>query len=200
MDFDGRFKALHYFAKRFYAPVAQGLFNEGKNITVNIANEKLSSFNGVVKYGVRKSDFTSVYECEKSVTIEPLSSLDVVSVSNAEFNKIRDAYFYAELYNETGELIASNIELGIVPKHFKLLKPTIKVEVNKVEGGANITLCSDVLAKDVEISFENHDIEISDNFFDLSSSKPYTVFAKTNLSKEELEKEISIFSVYDISK
>ena len=200
IDYYGRFKALHYYAKRFYAPVAMGLFNEESTVAINIANEKLVAFCGTVKYGVKKNDFTPVYECEKSFTVEPLTSLDVVCVPNSEFNGTRDAYFYAELYNEKGELIASNVELGTVPKHFMLLKPAIKAEVKATDGGAYITLSSNALAKDVEVSFKNYDIEISDNYFDLPSGKPYTIFAKTELTKEELEKEICLFSVYDMSK
>jgi hypothetical protein len=69
-----------------------------------------------------------------------------------------------------------------------------------VEDGALISLTTNALAKDVEISFKNHDIVLSDNYFDLASKDPYTVFAKTTLSKDELEKELSLLTAYDISK
>ena len=200
IDYYGRYKALHYYAKRFYAPIALGLFNENDKITINIANEQMTPFEGYVKYGVRKSNLDLLYESTKQFSVAALSSLDVETVSNSEFNGHRDAYFYAELYDNSGKLIASNVELGIVPKHFDFLKPTIEAKIDIAKDGAYITLTSDVLAKDVEISFKNYDIELSDNYFDLSSKSEYTVFAKTTLSKDELEKEISLFSVYDMSK
>ena len=200
LDYYGRYKALHYYARRFYAPVALGLFSEHDKITINVANEKMEAFEGYVKYGVRKNDLTTVYEKTKHFSVMPLTSLDVESVSNTDFNGHRDAYFYAELYDKNGVLITSNIELGTVPKHFKLLKPSITAEFETVDGGTYVTLSSDVLAKDVEISFKNYDIELSDNYFDISSKEPFKVYLKTTLSKSELEKEISIFSVYDISK
>ncbi len=200
IDYYGRYKALHYYAKRFYSKIALGLFNEGNSITVNVASESTEPFEGYVKYSVRKNDFSVISEGEKHFTLSPLSSLDVECVPNFEFNGCRDTYFYAELYSKDGVLIAKNTELGAEPKHFKLLKPSIKAEITTVEGGALITLTSDVLAKDVEISLKNHDIVFSDNYFDLASQSPYTVFAKTTLSREELENEISLFSVYDISK
>jgi hypothetical protein len=56
-----------------------------------------------------------------------------------------------------------------------------------------------VLAKDVEISFKNHDAVLSDNYFDLPTNEPYTVFAKTNVPASELLSEIQIVSVYDIA-
>ena len=198
IDYYGRYKALHYYAKRFYSKIALGLFNEGDTITINVASESMDSFEGYIKYGVRKNDLSLVYESEKHFTISPLSSLDVECVPNFEFNTHRDAYFYAELYDKNDKLIAKSTELGTEPKHFKLLKPTIDTKIEMVDGGALITLSSDVLAKDVEISFKNHDIVVSDNYFDLATDMPYTVFAKTTLTKSELEQEISLFSVYDI--
>ena len=200
IDYYGRYKALHYYAKRFYSKIALGLFNEGDTVTVNVASESTEPFEGYIKYSVRRNDLSIISEGEKHFMLAPLSSLDVESVPNFEFNGHRDAYFYAELYDKNGKLIARNTELGAEPKHFKLLKPTVKVEIESVEGGALITLESDVLAKDVEISLKNHDIVLSDNYFDLASEAPYTVFAKTTLDKNELEGEISVFSVYDISK
>jgi beta-mannosidase len=200
IDYYGRYKALHYFAKRFYSKIALGLFNEGDIITINVASESTEPFEGYVKYSIRGNDLSVISEGETSFTLSPLSSLDVKSVPNFEFNRHRDAYFYAELYDKNGNLIAKNTELGTEPKHFKLLKPTIKLDISMVEGGALITLTSDVLAKDVELSLKNHDAIFSDNYFDLASESSYTVFAKTNLTKEELEKELCLFSVYDISK
>ena len=200
IDYYGRYKALHYFAKRFYSKIALGLFNEGDIITINVASESTEPFEGYVKYSIRGNDLSVISEGETSFTLCPLSSLDVKSVPNFEFNRHRDAYFYAELYDKNGNLIAKNTELGTEPKHFKLLKPTIKLDISMVEGGALITLTSDVLAKDVELSLKNHDAIFSDNYFDLASESSYTVFAKTNLTKEELEKELCLFSVYDISK
>lgn len=200
IDYYGRFKALHYYAKRFYAPISLGLFNEDGQITINIASESPKAFVGTLKYGVRKNDLSVVYERERKIEIAPFSTNDVECVSNSDFNSHRDAYFYAELYDENGNLVSKNTELGTGPKHFKLLKPTVKTDVRVAEGGAYISLSSDVFVKDLEISFENYDFEISDNYFDLATEQSYSVFVKSSLSKEELEKEIRLFSVYDMSK
>ena len=112
----------------------------------------------------------------------------------------RDTYFYCELYNENNEILARNTELGTPPKHFKFLNPNISVSVKKENGVAHISLKASAFAKNVEVSFKNHDIALSDNYFDLINDTPYTVFAKTELSAEELLSEIKTMSVYDISE
>lgn len=57
VDYFGRRKALHYHAKRFYAPVLLTAVKEGYDVTVNISNEKLSSFEGVVEWCVSDNNF-----------------------------------------------------------------------------------------------------------------------------------------------
>ena len=198
VDYYGRYKALHYFAKRFYQPLALGLFNEDKEITVNIANESFEAFDGYIKAGVMKNDFTVVFNTQKEFSISPLSSLDVYTVSNADFNGINDAYFYAELYDKNGKLLARNIELGTKPKYFKFLKPSIKIEAENTKDGVYFTFTSNVLAKSVQVQFNSYDIDLEDNYFDLSNGEPYRIFAKTNLDKQALLDDISLLTVYDI--
>ena len=198
IDYYGRYKALHYYAKRFYQPVALGLFNENGKVCANVANEAFEKFEGYIKAGVMKNDFTPVCEYRFDVTVEPLSSLDVGSAPSTDFDGKRDSYFFAELYDKNGVLLARNTELGTVPKHFMLLDPQIKVSAEAAEGGVYLTLTASAFAKDVEISFNSYDIPLSDNYFDMINGNEYTVFAKTELSTKELLRDISVMSVYDI--
>ena len=198
IDYFGRYKALHYFAKRFYQGVALGLFNESDKITINVSNETMCNFSGYIKYGVMKNDFSSVSFSVKQVSVDALSSKDTVSVTNEEFNGSFDKYFFAELYDLDNNLIARNVELGKKPKHFKFLKPSISVDFEECCEGVYLTFKSEALAKNVFVSFKDYDVFLSDNFFDLSSKEPYKILAKTSLSASVLKEKISLISVYDI--
>ena len=48
VDSFGRYKALHYAARKFYAPVAMGLFLERGKLVVNLSNETRAPFRGSV--------------------------------------------------------------------------------------------------------------------------------------------------------
>ena len=198
IDYFGRYKALHYFAKNFYAPVALGLFNEGDKIAINVANETMNDFSGIVRYGVRKNNLDVIYTKENQITVNALSSSDVISITNEQFNEKRDTYFYAELYDQDGKLLAINTELGTKPKHFKFINPEITVDVEKTGDLACFTVSSKVFAKNVELSLENNDITFSDNYFDLPTGEMYKVYAATELTKSELEQQVRTMSVYDI--
>lgn len=198
IDYYGRYKALHYFAKKFYQDTALGLFNENNQITVNVANEALQDFKGYIKVGIMKNDFSPIYEDKAPVFVPALSSADIESYSNELFSGKRDCYFYAELYNDKNELIAKSTELGVKPKHFIFLKPSIEIKAYNCDSGVCFELSSSVLAKNVEISFKNHDIVLSDNYFDLSNDSAYRVYAKTDICANELLNDISVISVFDI--
>ncbi|MBQ7352634.1 MAG: glycoside hydrolase family 2 protein [Clostridia bacterium] len=199
VDYFGRYKALHYFAKNFYQPVSLGLFNENGQITINVSNETLNDFEGYILVGIMKNDFTSLFESKARVSVKSLSSLDIESYSSKELLNTRDTYFYAELYDKNDKLLARNTELSINPKHFDFLKPDIKVDIKNADGGYYLSFISSAFAKNVEVSFKNHDIVLSDNYFDLINDKPYEVFARTDLDKQTLFNEIKLLSVYDIA-
>jgi beta-mannosidase len=199
IDYYGRYKALHYFAKKFYQGVSLGLFNENGKITINIANETLSDFKGYIKVGIIKNDLIVIFEDKKDVSVSSLTSSDACAYGSDLIENSRDTYFYCELYNENNEILARNTELGTPPKHFKFLNPNISVSVKKENGVAQISLKASAFAKNVEVSFKNHDIALSDNYFDLINDTPYTIFAKTDLTENEILNEISLMSVYDIA-
>lgn len=200
IDYYGRYKALHYFAKKFYQSVSLGLFNENGKISVNVANETLSDFKGYIKVGVVKNDFTVIFEDTRDISVASLTSNDVAAYGSDLIDSSRDTFFYCELYNENGEILARNTELGVKPKHFKFLNPNISVSVKKENGVAYISVKASAFTKNVEVSLKNHDITLSDNYFDLISDTPYTIFAKTDLTEKEILEEISFMSVYDIAK
>jgi len=199
IDSNLRYKALHYAAKKFYSPVAMGLFLENDTLTVNIANETMSDFSGEIKLCISNSDFEEKKVCKQKFTVDKLSSNDVFSVK-VDFENQYDEFIYVDLYDDKGNFISRQIQLFTVPKHFNWKKPELKVDISDCEGGVEITVSSDVFAKGVNIDFDGFDLVLSDNFFDLTNSDKYTVKSETSFSAEELRNAVKIMSVYDIGK
>lgn len=198
VDYYGRYKALHHAAKKFYAPVAMGLFLEKNKLTVNIANETMSDFEGEVR--IYRSDLRLCKQEGKAekVFVGALTSEDVLSMDVSFENKYSE-FIYADLYDSDGNFVMRQTELLVKPKHFEWEKPEIKVSMEDIDGGVKISVSSDIFAKGIYIDFDC-DVTLSDNFFDITNKDAYEIIAKTNLSAKELEKSIKIMSVYDIGK
>lgn len=200
VDYFGRYKALHYFARRFYAPVEIGLFLENGEMTINVANEKMSDFDGYVIAGIVKNDLTCVQKARFDVKVGSLSSVDIASVSAVDFENSREDVFFAELYSKDGELISTTSELFCEPKHFIFIEPKISISAQRDGDTVYLTLNSESYARAVEISFNSYDLHLSDNYFDLFSDTPRTVSIKTELSCEQLLDDISLMSVYNVGR
>ena len=199
VDSFGRYKALHYAAKKFYSPVVMGLFLENGTLTINVANETMNDFRGSVKVYFSDTSFDVLNKFRADFTVPALSSQDVLTLK-AECENMYKEYIYAELYDENGELIMRQTELYTPPKFFEWEKPQITVNMTEGDGEIAIELSSDTFAKGVYIDFENCDPKLSTNFFDIVNGEVYTVRAKTDIGAKELLKQIKIKSVYDIGR
>ncbi len=197
IDYYGRYKALHYAARKFYAPIATGLFCEDDKITVNVQNETLFDQNITVRWAVCKNDNTVIYSGEIKERAEKLSSFDLPAIKVPNMD-VYSTYFYADLYDEAGSFIMRQTQLFTKPKHFDWIKPEIRLEAKDVEGGVEFCLSANVFAKAVELDFANRDVILSDNYMDLVDGNAYVITAKTEYSAEELLADARIQSVYDI--
>ncbi len=197
IDYYGRYKALHYAAKKFYAPVAMGLFLEDDVLTVNVSNETMQNFKGSICVKLCTNDFTVIQEAKAEVAVEKLEALDVFRTAMICSDKY-STFITATLYDEQGKLIMDQTELFVKPKHYSFEKPEITVGFLQMEEGVEISVSSDRFAKAVEIDFREMDCVLSENFFDLTGKTPKVVFAKTEYSAEQLREYLIIRSVYDI--
>lgn len=199
VDSDLRYKALHYAAKKFYAPVEMGLFLEKDKLTVNISNETMNNFKGVVKLYVSDSYFNVDDEHVCNIEVGSLVSEDVLTVS-VDLENIYNQYIYVDLFDDDGKFLCRNTQLLTAAKHYEWQKPNINVDITDCDGGVEISVSSDVFAKGVNIDFDGIDCVLTDNFFDLTNDKPYIVKAKTAYASEQLKSTLKVMSVYDIGR
>lgn len=199
VDYFGRYKALHYAARKFYAPVAMGLFREKNNFTVNISNETMDDFEGEVRIFHSDAEFNVIRSYTKEISVNALSSTDVFSEEFTPGN-IYAEYLYSELYDKNGNFVMRQTELFVPPKHFEWKKPNIKTEISVLGNKTVIDISSDTFTKGVFIDFSDTDCILSDNFFDLTNEKSYRVTVESDLASHELKEQMKIMSVFDIDK
>ncbi len=197
VDYFGRYKALHYAARKFYAPVAMGLFLEGDTLTVNVSNETRQSFRGSLRLSLRSADTSILDSTAREVQVEALTAADVLVYRLPDADPY-STYLAAELYDASGRLVMRQAEMQTPCKHFAWLKPTITASFADIPGGVEIAVSADVFAKGVCIDFRGFDCVLSDNYFCLTDREPYRVTVNTDRTARELEAAAEIWSVYDI--
>ncbi len=201
VDYYGRYKALHYAARRFYAPVAHGIFKENGQIVVNVANETRKDKSITLRWGVCKNDNTVLYHGEQTATVKQLSAKDVLALSLEELAiDGTDTYFYADLYDENGAFLMRQVELFAMPKAFCWLEPELSVTAQRLEDGVELTFIAENFTKDILVDFASRDVILSDNYFSLVNGQPYRILAKTDWELEALLADMQIQCVNTINK
>ncbi len=203
IDGYGRYKALHYEAKRFFEPIHiscldTGEYTNRREITderyyayqtkahLFVNNDTLKDVEGVVSWKLCKADGTVLQTGESPLAVKALS---YASIDEIDFNKtdVRNNYLtYSFAVN--GEVISSGSVLFTRPKHFGFVNPNLTVRVE----GDEIVVKADAYAKYVFISNENDDLILSDNFFDMDKGEKRVKIISGKA------KNLQVKSVYDI--
>lgn len=199
VDYFGRYKALHYAAKKFYAPVALGMFLEDDVLTLNVSNETMNNFKGKIKLKVCNNSFDVIEAKETEFEINALSSKDVLSVDTKSYDKY-SSYIYADMYDSDGNFIMRQTQLLTEPKYFSWQKPTITYKIIQTDEVTELEFTSDVFAKSVFVDFKGFDAVLSDNYFDITSHEPYRVKMDTKYDNSRIDENITLKTVYDIGK
>lgn len=210
IDYYGRWKALHYYAKRFFAPVLlsceeEGLLNQTmnvnaepfpvkKSIRLNVTNETMQEKQAVVKWQLRNPDAEVLCEQACKVTVPPLSAVWLDRV-NLEQAVLYANYVSYQLFEDNSEeadkqngVVSEGTVLFCPPKHFRFADPQLHVRIE----GDEIVVSASAYAKSVEIQNDNDDLILSDNFFDLSGGEKRVKVLKGKADG------IQVRSVYDI--
>ncbi len=200
VDYYGRWKALHYSAKRFFAPVLMSIHEEGTDVTVNISNETLTPKMGSVIVEVKDTDFNTYYTNTTEFTIKKMSAKDIITEELDEFLKgcEEDRFVVATYLDENGKEISKQTLLFTKPKYFNFKKPQVKVTAENKGNEVIFTISADAFAKGVEIDFKESDLIFSDNYFDITDNGETVIKAQTDKKAEDLLKELTIKTVYNL--
>jgi len=207
IDYYGRWKAMHYYARRFYAPVLLSAYEEGTKGYIHITNETLEDFTGTVKWQIRHVNKEILESGEVEIKVSPLSAKKVMDIAIDQyikkFGEERSIYLSYQLYDAKAQRVSSETILFSMHKYFNFPEVRIDTEVKNTLDGLVIEVKSDDFAKSVGIHFESDDLVLSDNYFDILPGESRTVIVEEiigdkQLSIEELQKQIKIIAVNTI--
>ena len=199
LDFFGRWKALHYAAKRFYAPVLLSIEDKSDLMNVHVTNDLTEPWGGSISWCLVNIDGKVLKSGLQAIILPPLASIKVCSERfNLSPEERREVVFQAEL-EHNGERVALNIATFAPNKHLKLVEPGIKAELRKVKDELEITLTAHSLARFVELKIAGQDVIFSDNYFDLPAGAVVTITCKMpeGMTLAQARKALEIHSLYD---
>ncbi len=179
LDYHGRWKALHYVARRFFAPIMLSCKEECEVTTktsivmesdkdINtaqlcVANETKQDFTGTVSWSLRDAGSRVICRGEEEVCTKAFSSHWLAEMDFSDTDYLENHLTFA-LTGADG-VVSEGSVLFTAPKHYHFRDPELKV----TRQGDLLTVEAKNYARSVELYSENADVVLSDNFFDMEA-------------------------------
>jgi len=203
VDYFGRWKALHYAARKFYAPIlVSGLENlEKQSIDIFVTSDLLKSQRGKLMWNVTDLAGQSLLQEFMNVEIPAQKSSQVKTLNLTEpVQKFGANGLLTWLKLEVnGKTVSENLVTLTLPKELKLPDPKLTAAVEKSRDGFEVTIESEKPALWTWIELDGVDARFSDNFIHVKPKSPETISVKLSkkLSRADLEKALRVRSLFD---
>ncbi len=189
IDVAGRWKALQFFAKRFFEPVHVSLLEsmEASTMAIHVSNHRPTSFSGSVSWELTTGAGEVLASGALSACVPSQSNVEVGVLDFARFRDgsaelplsldgggsrpreaDRNLLLWAWLDEADGREVSNNCAYFAKPKYLDLRVPTVSVDVRSIgEDRFELTLRSDFPAPWTQLELTTSSGDFDDNFFHL---------------------------------
>jgi beta-mannosidase len=215
IDYYGRWKALMYASRRFFAPLAlsvEEVTEKGqRRVNVWLSNDLPAGWEGRLCWTLETLDGEVLEGGNQQVRVGPVSAecvlqKDFAKAQTRTQKKVdwRKTVFIAELW--TPQTVEGETRLAIQvtsfgpEKNMPFSDPALQTRTEMQEDRLVITVQAKRLARFIELSLPGGDARFSDNFFDLPAGRSQTVecLLPPGWMAEEASAALRIRSLVDI--
>jgi beta-mannosidase len=222
IDVYGRWKALHYFAKRFFAPVLVSLLEDhgAGTVDVHVSNHRPESFSGTIRWFITDASGTVLREGNLEASVPSQANKCMTTLSCMQYRKDggterlpleirnhdnipmagdRDILVWAIL-EENGTEVSRNLSWFSKPKYWKLKSPEIRVTVSMAEEKPVIELETSHAAPWTQLALPDRDVRFSDNYLHLLPGLPSRITVESTFPEalENLEEQLIVKPFIDL--
>jgi beta-mannosidase len=202
MDYFGRWKALQYYARRFFSPVLVAPVARDGRLDVFLVSDLRQSLEARLTWSLRTYEGRLVTSQSTVVRIEPGRSLAAFSKPLEELKageKDSNAYLHFELQG-IKEILSSNIYHFSRLKKVDLPDPEITYSLEAGTGDTLVVrLAAKRFAKDVYLEASGLEGRFEDDFFDLLPGQPRLVrfLGEGKVKLEDFSRALKIQTLRD---
>jgi len=202
IDSFGRWKALHYASKRFYAPILLSVEDKPPVMDLHLSNDLPEPWSGSIRWSLETITGAVIDSDELAVTAPAcadtlIASLDFTDRFTQETE--RRTVLVTELL-QGDERKSLSVHPFLPNKHLDLIYPQLKAEVIQRDQSLLFLLRAESLARFVEMKLIGQpDMIFSDNYFDLPAGRKATITCSlpSGWTASDAEHALRLHSLYD---
>ncbi|MGH8080165.1 MAG: beta-mannosidase [Lysobacter sp.] len=202
LDYFGRWKPLHFHAKRFFAELAIAPLRRpgapGGRTELSLLNDRTTAVQGEWRLRVMDFDGRVLREQRKPAVLAALASTAAGSWSDAELLDGADPARTAAVF----ELIADGRTLSRRTVYFGESRtlawqdPKLRAELRRDGDGYRLSVHADTLARAVWIDFGDQDVELADNALTVLPGETVEIALRSKAELAVLQGAMNLRSLY----
>ncbi len=202
IDYFGRWKALQYYAVRFFDDVLVSPWYHDGKVETYVISDKLQPLKATLK--VRLMDFSGKVISEKSTDIDVPAQSSAIYSTQTEQELLGTAdsktVFAAYELQQDGKVISSNEVFFTRTRDLNLPAPNVDVKVSSQGDKVVVTLKSSNLARHVALFFGDLEVQASDNYFDLYPGNEVTISLTGKATPDQVRQALKVVTIVDAER
>jgi beta-mannosidase len=203
VDYFGRWKALHYLARRFYAPILVSGREHPDDGTIDIfvTSDKLVDGTGRLAWNITDLGGRTLVKDAMEIKIPARTSQKIKTLNlQDQAQKLGARNLLTWLTVEVdGKIVSDNLVLLVAPKELALEDPQLRTTVSEFEGGFEVKIEAQKPALWTWVASDNADTICSDNFVHLLPGETRRILVKTSqaTTKSLFQRGLKARSLFD---
>jgi beta-mannosidase len=190
IDYYGRWKALHYQAKRSFRPDLLVLDEQAGQITVRLISDRQQSLDAELQLELWTFNGHLVWQQQQWVQTPINAAVLLLELDKAMLQadkNVEELVLQVRLTSKDQGLLTDNLYYFVPAKQQKLAAPKLDIRVQVADGLLSLQLCSSALIRQCCIEVDGANGNFSDNFFDLLAGQPKQIqLVMPGLSQSEV--------------
>jgi beta-mannosidase len=202
IDYYGRWKALQYYAKRFYADLLVSPHEEDGNVAIYVVSDRQQTVPATLHVRLLGLDGRVLHQQTQRVQVEPLTSQVHLKIPKAQLLRGHDPnkVVLACSLEANGQPLATSTYYFASPKTLALPPARVAATWARTNDSTyQVTLESNTLARAVCLTRTGGEGFFADNYFDLlpGETKVVTFHSAAPTALAELRRQVSIRTLVD---
>ncbi|MBN2091225.1 glycoside hydrolase family 2 protein [candidate division KSB1 bacterium] len=200
IDYYGRWKALHYFAKKAFADILVSPTIDNGILQVFVISDRLAPIHGYLKLKLKKFNGEEIWEkiIPINIPVNSVSSYFSIALSALLKNLKENEVVLKALLQVDDQILAENKLYFTLTKNLNLPEPDYHIEVTEVPSGYKIKLTAKCLLKSIYLQVDESEGVFSDNYFDLLPGEQVVIEYITSQKINNFDNKLKILTLNGI--